>query len=150
MDKLTMIYSTRHYNRTINIISQRQTAIHVSARANVNRFFRCEQHSLFGLIRWFSKSEYQDLGADEKIDLESEPVSVKNYFPDKKIFAAYDTKYLRGQTEISQANLVQLFSMSVRDAWRRLFKKEVFEVPKPPPKYFFNRVQNDIDDDSTI
>jgi len=38
MEKRASILHTRHFNRTIAIISQRPTAVHVSSRANVNIF----------------------------------------------------------------------------------------------------------------
>jgi len=124
LGKLNMVYMTRHFNRTLNIISQRQTAIHVSARANVNRFYVCEKDSFLFLWTIFYKREFQEVSGDERVDVESEPVSVKRYFPKQKIFDAYDTRYLRGESGMSQKNLARQWIMGREDAWRRLRRRK--------------------------
>jgi len=45
--KRRLILHTRHLNRRLVIITQRPTAIQVSARGNVNRYFKCEK-----LLSW--------------------------------------------------------------------------------------------------
>jgi len=116
-DRATILH-TRHYDRTINVISQRPTAIHVVVRANVNRFFKLEKTmdwKLFGFrIVRFMKTEFQDVGADDKPNEEKErdaegnegdykfAISVETYFSRKRIRNAYNTKYLRGTAEHSQ------------------------------------------------
>lgn len=86
------ILSGRHFGRTITVISQRPTAIHVTARGNVNRFFRCELlwNIFFTLFRI---TEFQDM-VNDTVDEEG-PVSVKYFFGTKKLFSAFDSKYLR-------------------------------------------------------
>jgi len=118
-DRATILH-TRHFDRTINVISQRPTAIHVVVRANVNRFFKLEKvfdHRI--LWKWrivrFRKTEFQDTGADDKpdetimIDPESgqeigykNAVSTVHYFSRQKYRDAYDTKYLRSDMTRSQ------------------------------------------------
>lgn len=120
-DRATVLH-TRHYDRTINVLSQRPTAIHVVVRANVNRFFKLEKIfdvRLFWKKNWrivrFRKTEFQDTGADDKPDeaREVDPetgkekgykfaVSEKHYLSRKRIRNAYDTKYLRGGKGHSQ------------------------------------------------
>lgn len=115
------VLHTRHFDRTINVISQRPTAIHVVVRANVNRFFKLEKvldirpfwKKNWRIVR-FRKTEFQDTGAEDKPDesriiLEDgregdykNAVSTKHYFSRKKIREAYDTKYLRTNAEHSQ------------------------------------------------
>jgi len=65
MAKRTAVLHTRHFNRSIHIISQRPTAIHRMMRANVNRFYKYEK--LIGKpIMLFRRSEYQDM-QDENV-----------------------------------------------------------------------------------
>lgn len=93
---------TRHYNRNIFIISQRPTAIHVTMRANVNVFYKCEKIFQLGRIVRFKVSEYQDL-KNETVDEDEElRVSKKYYWGRKRFFDAYDTRYLRKGAEVSQ------------------------------------------------
>ena len=92
-EKRRLILHTRHVNRSLNIISQRTKAIQVSARGQVNRFYKCE-----AVMRWpfliFRRTEYQDMAGDD-VDEGADPISVKTYFARKKVLSAYDTKYLR-------------------------------------------------------
>lgn len=119
-DRATILH-TRHFDRTINVISQRPTAIHVVVRANVNRFFKLEKvldikilmRKKWRLVR-FRKTEFQDTGADDKpdetlvVDENGKEkgykygVSEKFYFSKRKIREAYDTKYLRSDMSRSQ------------------------------------------------
>jgi len=50
-DRATILH-TRHFDRTINVVSQRPTAIHVVVRANVNRFFKLEKTVDWRVFRW--------------------------------------------------------------------------------------------------
>jgi len=119
-DRATILH-TRHFDRTIHVISQRPTAIHVVVRANVNRFFKLEKvwdFRLFWKKKWrivrFLKTEFQDTGADDKPDetrivLENGKdggykfgVSEERYFSRQKYREAYDSKYLRSDMTHSQ------------------------------------------------
>lgn len=102
IDKRTAILHTRHFNRSIFIISQRPTAIHVAMRANVNVFYKCEQRWSFGPLIRFRRSEYQDMQNESVDEDEEKVISIKQYWGRKKVFEAYDTKYLRGDTPDSQ------------------------------------------------
>jgi len=99
MKKRVAVLHTRHFNRSIHIISQRPTAIHRMMRANVNRFYKyeCLLKSPFLLFR---RTEFQDM-TEETVD-ETQPLSVKLYIGKKSVFKAYDSKYLRGDTPDSQ------------------------------------------------
>lgn len=99
MAKRVAVLHTRHFNRSIHIISQRPTAIHRMMRANVNRFYKyeCLMKTPFLLFR---RTEFQDM-TEETVD-ETQPLSVKLYLGKKSIFKAYDSKYLRGDTPDSQ------------------------------------------------
>jgi len=115
MEKRASILHTRHFNRTIAIISQRPTAVHVSARANVNIFYKCEK-----IMQWpflvFRRSEYQEMtGTGETVDDEAKPISSKWYFANKKVLNAYNTKYLRGGIPKSQEVYFEAYDFSYRD-----------------------------------
>jgi len=123
MAKRTAVLHTRHFNRSIHIISQRPTAIHRMMRANVNRFYKYEK--LIGKpIMLFRRSEYQDM-QDENVD-ETEPQSVKLYIGSKRVFNAYNSKYLRGDTPESQKvnysaykiNILSKIALLARLLWR--------------------------------
>jgi len=136
VDRATILH-TRHFDRTINVISQRPTAIHVVVRANVNRFFKLEKTidwKLFGFrIVKFMKTEFQDVGADEKPNEERETVidpdtgkksygeylfaeSIVTYTGHKEIYESYNSKYRRlGQKE-SQKNDAEIYTVK----WKEL------------------------------
>lgn len=100
--KRASILHTRHFNRSICIISQRPTAIHVAMRANVNRFYKCEKRWQFGKIIRFRRTEYQDMLNETVDDSEDKELSVKQYWGKAEVFDAYPSKYLRGDTQASQ------------------------------------------------
>jgi len=94
------VLSTRHINRTINIVSQRPEAVHVSARGNVNRFYKFEKKMKWPLI--FKRTEFQALKNDTVDEDPEKIVSVKTYFARKYILDAYDSRYLRAGIPVSQ------------------------------------------------
>jgi len=109
MQKRVAVLHTRHFNRSIHIISQRPTAIHVMMRANVNRFYKYEKliSSPFLLFR---RTEFQDM-TGETVD-EEQPIGVKLYLGSKKIYSMYDSKYLRGNTPDSQSVFFEGFKVN--------------------------------------
>lgn len=126
------VLHTGHYDRTIKIISQRPTAIHVTLRANVNRFFQCvkiidlKKIPLLGRflpsLRLFKRVEYQETTGQETVDL-TMPEGTRFYWGKKKVYELYNTKYLRGDTPDSQPNFAQMFRLGAKDALRLLSKK---------------------------
>lgn len=114
MKKRTAVLHTRHFDRSINIISQRPTAIHVMMRANVNRFYKYEKliSSPFILFR---RTEFQDM-VDETVD-EQQPLSTKLYIGSKRIMNMYDSKYLRGGMKPSQTVKFKAYDLSY---WARI------------------------------
>lgn len=99
-EKRRLILHTRHLNRSLNIITQRTQAIQVSARGQVNRFYKCEK-----VMSWpfliFRRTEFEEM-KDNDVDELSEPVSKKVYFANKQVMEAYNSKYLRAGFERSQ------------------------------------------------
>jgi len=115
MDKRVAVLHTRHFNRSIHIISQRPTAVHRMMRANVNRFYKYEKLIHFSNFILFRRTEYQDM-TDETVD-EAQPISVKLYIGSKRIMNMYDSKYLRGDTPDSQSVHFEAYDVPY---WRKL------------------------------
>jgi len=154
MEDRVAVLSTRHFDRSVHIISQRPTAIHVVLRANVNRFYKCELRWKFLKFRRFMRTEFQDTKddiPDEAREVIVNPetgertegeylyaVSEKRYWGRKKIFASYDTKFLRGGQKESQDNAVKIYEIKPKEWWR-LPKKKIHPnmVTVPPPIHFW-------------
>lgn len=139
IERRVSILHTRHFDRSIHIVSQRPTAVHVVMRANVNVFYKCERlRNLFWIVR-FRRTEYQDLINESVDEAEGMEISVKKYWGQQRIFNAYNTKYLRGDTPPSQQVL-----FAARDygyiarfvlLFRAIFGKKLSTElsPTPPP-----------------
>lgn len=118
--KRRLILHTRHFHRTLNIISQRPTAIQVSARGNVNRFFKCVKISSWPWVR-FARYEFQEMKG-ETVDEESEPISVKKYWGSSKVFNAYNTDYLSQGIPKSQQVFFEAFDLTFKEKCIALWK----------------------------
>jgi hypothetical protein len=121
MERRNIALHTRHFNRTICIITQRPTAIHVTMRANVNIFYKCEKIWQWGNILRFKRSEFQDLLNESVDESEEALISTKFYWGKKKVFNAYDTKYLRGTQKISQKVAFEAYNLGIIDKIKALF-----------------------------
>ncbi len=111
IERRKSVLHTRHFNRSIHIISQRPTAIHVAMRANVNVFYKCEKVMQWPFVR-FRRTEYQDM-LNESVDEDEEKIcGIKRYWGKKRVFEAYDTKYLRGDIKPSQTVHVEGWKIS--------------------------------------
>ena len=111
--KRRLILHTRHYHRTLNIISQRPTAIQVSARGNVNRFYKCVKLSQWPWPR-FARYEFQEMSG-ETVDETKDPISKKTYWASGKVFNAYNTDYLADGIEKSQEVFFEAFDLTFRE-----------------------------------
>lgn len=115
------VLHTRHFNRTINIVSQRPTAIHVTARANVNRFYRCVRpfptiQKRLGIV-FIIRQEFQDM-VNETVDEEAPPVSTRWYWVRKKDLKSFDTKYMRQGLQPSQLPNIDVYVTERGDRWK--------------------------------
>jgi len=131
--KRRLILHTRHYHRTLNIISQRPTAIQVSARGNVNRFYKCVKLASWPWPR-FARYEFQEM-TGETVDENVDPVSVKRYWGNRAVFAAYNTDYLAEGIPKSQVVHFEAWDLSLKDkvyAFRRLFSRRLKASEKAP------------------
>lgn len=118
LQKRKAVLHTRHYDRSIAIISQRFTAIHVSLRANVNIFYKCEKIVHIGPILLFRRTEYQDM-VGETVD-EEKPMGRHWVWGTKKLLNIYDSKYLRGDMEASQQLHVEGYDLDYKARISRL------------------------------
>lgn len=111
--KRRLILHTRHYHRTLNIITQRPTAIQVSARGNVNRFYKCVKIASWPWVR-FARLEYQEM-AGETVDETKDPISRKVYWASPTVFKAYNTSYLADGIPKSQAIFFEAFDLQFKE-----------------------------------
>jgi len=132
--KRRLILHTRHYHRTLNIISQRPTAIQVSARGNVNRFYKCVKIASWPWVR-FARFEFQEMSGETVNEL-AEPISRKTYWGSNRVFSAYNTDYLAEGIPKSQAVNFEAFDLSLKErvwvffcwfgvVYAKLFKKKI-------------------------
>jgi len=119
--KRRMILHTRHYHRTLNIITQRPTAIQVSARGNVNRFYKCVKIATWPWPR-FARYEFQEM-SKETVDEEQEPISTKTYWASSRVFKAYNTSYLAQGIPKSQAVHVEGFELTIVEKIKALWNE---------------------------
>src|SRR3990172_567029 len=107
-----MVLHTRHLNRSLYVVSQRTQAIEVSARGQVNRFFKCEK-----MFTWpwliFRQTEYQDMKSDDVDDGETaEPIGTRTFFARRRVMNAYDSRYLRAGMETSQKLYFEAYKLN--------------------------------------
>lgn len=123
--KRRLILHTRHYHRTLNIISQRPTAIQVSARGNVNRFYKCVKIASWPWVR-FARYEFQQM-TGETVDETVDPISVKKYWGNNRVFSAYNTDYLAEGIPKSQQVFFTAYDLDFMErlfAFKRFFKRK--------------------------
>lgn len=141
VDKRSAVFSTRHYDRSMYIYTQRANSVHVNLRGNANRFYKCEilfDHTFFKkrFIK-FQVTEFQDLTAGGAVDetkifdkdgFETNEykfaVSEERYWGTRKIFEKFNSKYLRAGVPESQTNKAQLFKVSWIESIKQLTKKK--------------------------
>jgi len=95
-------FFTRHFDRSIYLVTQRTSQIQVALRSQVNRFYRCTK-----LLSWpfilFKREEFQDMvNEDVKDDENTIPDSTTHVFGTKSIFKLFTSKYLRNGMPTSQ------------------------------------------------
>lgn len=130
--KRRLILHTRHFHRTLNIISQRPTAIQVSARGNVNRFYKCVKLASWPWVR-FMRYEFQEM-TGETVNENADPISKKSYWASMEVFRAYNTDYLSQGIPKSQAVFFEAydltFSQKILALFRIMFKRKDKSYPQ--------------------
>jgi len=103
-------FFTRHYDRTIVLVTQRTSQIQVALRSQVNRFYKCEK-----LLKWpillFRRSEYQDMKMED-VNEDVKPDSVRFVIGRKAVFKMFNSKYLRKGAKSSQPFYVEAFKLN--------------------------------------
>lgn len=122
----SLILVTRHKFRTINLIAQRPTSVQVTARANVNRFYKFVKIANWPWVR-FARYEFQDMSG-ETVDETKEPVSVKTYWGKSYIFNAYNSFYYGGAN--NSRHKLEL------EAWDLTFKEKLVLFKRYFKRYF--------------
>lgn len=119
--KRKAVLHTRHFNRTLKILSQRPTAIHVSLRANVNIFYKCEKIFVIPYIGiLFRRTEFQELER-ENVD-ETKPEHVHYRLVPFNVLNAYNSKYMRKGQEPSQSVEFEAYDLSYSERIARFSK----------------------------
>lgn len=128
LDLRLWLLHTGHFNRRIVIITQRPTSVHVTARGNIARFFKCKK-----LLSWpfmvLRVMEFQDMKA-ETVDEEAPPVSRSLYIANRRIFKAFNTHYLRGGVPVSQKVFLQAYDLNFYERCQAI-ASSLFGLLKP-------------------
>lgn len=95
-----LILVTGHKNRTVNLIAQRPTSVHVVARGNMSRFYKCVKIASWPWNR-FARYEFQEMDR-ETVDETKEPESIKTYWGQKNVYNAYNTHQFGGDNRIDE------------------------------------------------
>jgi len=128
----------------LNIVTQRPTSIHVSARGNVERYYKCEK-----LLSWpfliFRRTEFQDM-TNETVDENADPISTKVYFGKKSVMQAYNTLAMRGEDAIEQKVNFEAWEYDFSDRMRLFFSYFTRFLPrrrlKPPAADLSHIIEN--------
>jgi len=126
-EKQNSILFTGHLNRTINIISQRPVAIHAVMRANISRYYKLEVTFRWRNFVHFKRSEIQETDGNNLPD-ETKIESEETYWGKKRIYQAYDSKYMRGDKPQSQTNNMAVYKLNRKEAWENLRKKDLTDT----------------------
>lgn len=109
MQKRQNVLHARHFDRSIWYTVQRPSNIHVVMRGNTNVFYRIRKvWTMFFVV--FFREEF-DLDSDERVNVDDR-LGLRLYIGKKRVFEAYDTKYLRMGKKSSQRVAVELLRPS--------------------------------------
>lgn len=112
--KRKSITRTRHLRKTLVVISQRPQAIAVTARANVNTFYKHYKTMTFPWVH-FKVYATEEIDAQNmpQFDLEARPY--ETYFASKKILNCYNSWYLRGGIPKSQEVFFDAYDLTSKE-----------------------------------
>jgi len=123
-----LVLETRHFNRKLVLITQRPTAIAVSARGNVNRFWRCKVVlRLFGIM-CMRVEQFQDM-IGETVD-ETVCISKEFHFNNSEVFRVFNTHGLRGGVARSQEVFVDAYDLNLKERMLQLLQVMFNFLPK--------------------
>jgi len=112
-----LILVTGHKFRTVNLIAQRPTSVHVTARANMNRFYKFVKIATWPWVR-FARYEFQEMSG-ETVDETVDPISVKTYWGRKSVFDSYNSYYY-GELEPVHKVQFEAYDLGFFDRIKRL------------------------------
>lgn len=135
--KRSAVFAMRHFDRSLNVYTQRANSVHINLRGNSNRFYKCEKLVDFSLFKkrfiQFQITEFQDLTSSGAVDetriLDQEgnetdeyakQITQERYWGRKKYFEKYNSKYLRGDMGHSQPNYSELYRLSWKETKENL------------------------------
>jgi len=121
-EKRRLILHTRHLNRSLNIISQRTQSIQVSARGQVNVFYKCVKKSTWPFLV-FQRVRFEDM-INNDVD-ETQPSGTKVYLGSKRILNAYNTHSMRGNDAMEQKVAYKYYDLSTYEK----FVLILFHIP---------------------
>jgi len=114
-------FFTRHFDRSIYLVTQRTSQIQVSLRSQINRFYRCTK-----VLKWpvivFKREEFQDMDNEDVKD-DVEPDSVKYVLGSKRVFSMFTSKYLRKGMLDSQQLHVLAYKLNYRDRFKAFIRQ---------------------------
>jgi len=119
--KRKSITRTRHLRKTLVVISQRPQAIAVTARANVNVFYKHVKTMSWPFVHF-------KVYATEDIDAQNMPTwdldnmkPVETYFANKRILNAYNSWYLRHGIPRSQEVFFEAYDLDFKERLDSIF-----------------------------
>jgi len=135
LDVRSLILVTRHKFRTINLIAQRPTSVQVTARANVNRFYKfVKLGTIFGRPR-FARYEFQDM-TGETVDETQEPISTKTYWGENKIFKSYNS-FFYGTLNPRHSLRFEAYDLTLKERAIALGRtSRLIKTPPKPPEWY--------------
>lgn len=152
------IFATGHFNRAIKLCVQRPMQIHISIRANIQRYFKIEKISegFLWLGPKFKMTEFQELKTMDAVpdetqilDKQGQPTgeykyaeNVWEYRLNKQIAQSYNSKYLRSDIPSSQENLAYLTILKWRERIK-LFRKKDTSIISPQNNENLGSIKSD-------
>lgn len=121
MKKRQAILHTRHFRRTMIIVSQRPSAIHATVRGNVSRFHKVEKIAL-PFITLFKVTTTEELNSSEMPDFDDYE-SIKLKIASKRIFQAYDSWYIGKGATPSQELKIDAYELTYLERLQSLFNQ---------------------------
>jgi len=108
-EKQRLILENGHHCRSLNIISQRPSNVFKDMRSQVNIWYKCSK-KVFGPFTFFIREEIQDMKED--MPDEEAVENRKVYFPDKRVFAAYNTHGMRAKDAFEPEKDFKVYEMT--------------------------------------
>jgi len=142
MESRNLILVTRHKYRTVNLIAQRPTSIHVTARGNMNRFYKFKKLASWPWVR-FARYEFQEM-VGETVNEEVDPISTKTYWGSSAIFNAYNS-YFYGELNPLHEKSFEVYYLDIWDKVLAIYKilsRTIKKIKKLKPKKLAKIVNN--------